>query len=140
MSDVDRFIGVPYKLGHSSFRHADCWGLVRLWFLEERNVELPPLNERLAGERVPPKRFVREALEREVERAWDSVDVEQARAGDVVQLRYTPHREHCGLVVPDGRILTTNEAIGSHLADWGPRSFWGMRVLGVWRWRDAEAG
>ena len=41
MVDMNRYIGIPYEKGGISFKGADCFGLLRLFYEEEYGIRLP---------------------------------------------------------------------------------------------------
>lgn len=132
---ISKLIGIPYWLGGATLNGADCWGLAVLAFAQERGIELPAYNLSLGGKTVPPRGFVRDAREIEQARAWFPIGRELAEPLDVVLLRNMRAADHVGVVTEYPHlILTTDRATGSHLCEWGPSSFWGQRVEGVFRY------
>jgi len=40
MMDINSFVGIPWIKGESSFKGADCWGLVLLFFRENYDITI----------------------------------------------------------------------------------------------------
>lgn len=54
-----KYVGIPYlDNGRSSLKGLDCWGLIRLVFLDERNIELPSYGEISTSELLRVARMI----------------------------------------------------------------------------------
>ena len=38
---LSRFIGIPFKVGGEDFEGCDCWGLVKLYFKQILDIDIP---------------------------------------------------------------------------------------------------
>jgi hypothetical protein len=129
-----RVTKIPYRLGGSDWDGSDCWGLVRLAYAQEFEIDLPAWNQKLEGFRVPPRGYVADLVREQGQRTWFQVPAHEALPFDVVVLRNLRPSDHCGIVTPDLReLLTTNAAMGSHVCDWSRYSEWASRICGVYR-------
>lgn len=133
--NISDLVGIPYLLGGSSEQGSDCWGLSKLVYLKCKGILLPAYNQSLAGKRVPPRGYVAERLREEGDRAWVTVRREHVEPYDVVVLRNLRPCDHIGVICEDTQLLlTTDVGQGAHLCEWGPNSFWGPRVEGIYRY------
>lgn len=41
---MDKYIGIPFELGGRTKEGCDCYGLVRMFYLDEYNIDLPNYN------------------------------------------------------------------------------------------------
>lgn len=137
-------VGTPYRLGYSTVRGADCWGLARLAFRLGLGIELPAYNDELRGSREVPRGFVADAFAQERHVRWLEIAQADAQPYDYVSLRVLAEDDHCGVVSEDGRILTiSGSGNGARLDSWDR---WRGRVCSVWRYvgeggaREASPG
>ena len=119
--EVERFLGLRYQPGGRERPAVDCWGLVRLVYLEAYGLELPlyELEGRIS------RAFVRE------HQAWRLVPERAAIAGDVVLAQRVGRPLHAGVLLPGGRILHCDQGCdvamprldGPYCKDW-TCSYW----------------
>ena len=127
---VSRWTGIPFRWGGSSFRGADCCGLVFLYLQEELGVKLPPEGgpRTAAAWKDGGERRMLEYLDRHC------VRVEHPRRGDIVVIHGIGQAAHAGVMVDERRFLHTNFDRTSEIGwlDAYPKH----RVLGFWRPRS----
>lgn len=106
MSDLSRFIGLPYA------QPFDCYGLVREALREVAGIDLPALQySEDAAERA--------ALLTAGLPGWTPVS--HPIANDVIVLRHNGRPAHVGLYLGGGRFLHVNEGATSRIDRLGPR-------------------
>ena len=117
---VREYQSIPFVDGGRGHDGCDCWGLIRLVYLEQLGIELPSYGE-ISAYQVNKKAeaFLAGSA---VTDWWLPIDGDP-QSFDVVVMRAHGHREvgHCGLVLPDGRILHTEEKTGPVIV--GPDNF-----------------
>lgn len=131
---VAPWVGRPFALGARGPVAYDCWGLVRAVALAEYSVDLPSWSD-----------YASDADRAELARiaagghgGWQEIDEEQARPGDVVELRVLGQPCHVGLVVAQGLMLHTLERTGAVVERWSDIR-WQRRVVGFFRHPEIAA-
>ncbi|MCK4302824.1 MAG: C40 family peptidase [Candidatus Eisenbacteria sp.] len=123
------YIGIPYAENGRDESGVDCWGLVRMAYLDRYRVSLPSYTYGLT-----PELQAKEIEARQAE-GWRKVDDPQE--ADVVLLRQLRQPCHVGVVCGDGNFLHCEEGIGvvSQCLR-GPR--WKNRIEGFFRYITLE--
>lgn len=107
------FIGVPFRDDKESFKGANCYGLVRLFYLEELDIIIPSLN-------VPSNHSnkVFATFLKQISEHWEKV--EEPNYGDVVAMAHNLAHpkivQHVGVYLGDGKILHTLNKLDSHIS------------------------
>lgn len=119
---------IQYKK-HGRSRHAgcDCYGLLRLIYLEELGIDLP----------LYPNRELGEAVIEERERAWGQISKEEAKEYDVVLLHKYGRVCHLGIIASKANEYMIHLGRGHGVmieAYSSPR--WKNRVEGFYRCRS----
>ncbi len=106
---LNKYVGIPFKNLGRDFDGLDCWGLVRLFYLEEYGIELPMLD------------FYNQA--NDTKEIYPIVDLytpiiggtkqEIPERGDIVVMKYFGVPCHVGVYVGDNRVLHVNRRIDS---------------------------
>ena len=101
---VERWNGVPHKLGGTSQEGVDCSGLVQSVFSNEFQHPLPRTTEKQAD-------------------VGTTVHQSELRPGDLVFFRPEWKKRHVGIYVSDGRFLHASSSEGVRLSELD-RSYW----------------
>lgn len=130
---TDKLIGIPYRLRHSSYSGADCWGLARIYYRDFcGGIELPDYSLAVQNSISLLRGFVRDRVFEELDRAWTLVTSGPAQTGDLVILTRIVPYDHVSIVADDPReLLHTQFEMASHLSSWEDA---GRRVEGVYRY------
>ena len=128
----NNYVGIPYEWGGHSRSGASCWGLVCLVQQEVFGKRLPRMDELehdlLNGEEVQASSFARLGQE---------VPLSEVESGDVLHMRTSIHGRvlplHCGIVTEPGKVLHTEEYIGSSIRSYSADARFQNRVLGAYR-------
>ena len=110
----DEYIGIPWaKDGHSN-KSCSCWGLVRLFYRNEYDIELPDITsvDSMAG-------------------AWFSVPVPMA--GDILLFR-TESGPHVGVALNKTEMLHVDECTTSRIENFKGLK-WKNRLRKIYRYR-----
>lgn len=115
----DRYVGLPWLEGGCGFDGVDCWGLLSLFYREERGIELNPYSMDQRPE------VDAEAMDT----GWEKA--ETPRPGDgAVYKRAGTGIYHVGLVAPRGMLLHIEKDRTSVLIRGNPI---GARLIGHYR-------
>ncbi len=126
-----KYIGIPFVLHGRNASGLDCWGLVRLIYLEQLGIELPNYDVQTTNPRdVGPVFTSRIANE-----LWEQVDGLKA-AMDVVLFRVGGYPSHVGIIVDSktGTFIHVFEG-NSVLIDRLSSPAWKNRIMGIFRCR-----
>lgn len=129
--NFDDLVGIPYRDKGRDRAGCDCWGLVRLAFLERRAIELPAYLEsyRTAADRREVAGLI--AGERV---AWLPVGEGDELPFDAVLMRHGRFARHVGLVVGAGRLLHVEEGRSSAIESYRSGAI-APRIVGFYRYR-----
>lgn len=115
MSWWAKYVGVPFADGGRTLeRGLDCWGLVRLAYVENLGVELPDYGEISANDLLAVARSIGGGQEK-----WRAIPV--PRALDVVLMRLYDRAwvGHVGVMIDGGRLLHTESSIAAAVVGLG---------------------
>lgn len=128
---IANYVGIPYQLHGTTREGIDCWGLPRLWYLEQYGIELPSFGDRYGRELDAAERaHIAEIIKGESCK-WRQV--RQADRGDLILFRVMADESHIGLVVEPGRFLHARQGVDSCVERYDSPA-WARRVVGFYRW------
>lgn len=133
MSWASRYIGIPYvDLGRDR-RGLDCWGLARLVYAEEAQIDLPVYEQ--AHQTLMERAEVAELLGRGAASAtWHQVTA--LRALDLIVFRVGRLDSHVGIALGrDGLMLHISRGGSSRIESWRA-GYWQPRFSGAYRHRE----
>jgi len=104
MNWTHKYVGVPFRSQGRDARGCDCWGLVRLIYWLELQIELPLYGEISATDLIAVSNNITEGYQRE---QWHSV--EQPHEFDVAVMRYYGKKQvgHVGVMVSQNELIHT---------------------------------
>jgi cell wall-associated NlpC family hydrolase len=127
--DVARYVGLPYRDHGRGPEAFDCWGLVRLVYLEVFKIELPSFVDGYLSASWDAEGVA--ALVVHERARWR--EVQDRREGDVVVIRMAARPRHVGLWLEGNRMLHTLAGHDSALESLeSPK--WARRIDGVYRY------
>lgn len=130
MRALSGYVGLPYAdRGRDEQTGLDCWGLVRLFYLEQFGIDLPSHTERYESSEARSQ--TAELVAHETSRAWRSVSV--PRYGDVVALSTLGRPFHVGVVLDGSRFLHTLNPEQGAVIDTLRSPSWAKRIEGYYR-------
>lgn len=129
--NFEKYIGIPYAEKGRDETGLDCWGLVRLVYKNELNIDLPSFsaeydtsdNERL------------EELFAQYKEGWESTDC--AEVGDVVIFRIFGYESHIGVCVGDNNFLHVREGRDSVIESLD-NAKWNRRITGFFKYSEKK--
>lgn len=107
MNVFDRYVGIPYLARGRDLNGIDCWGLVRLVFAEQLNIDLPSMDESYVS--VADARAIAGLIEGKLP-SWGLVKRSHERPFDVALMRVGREVCHIGLVVGAGLVLHAEQS------------------------------
>ena len=102
MIPFDRFVGLPYADRGRDRAGVDCYGLLRLVYLEALGIELPCHAEDYVT--AVDRREIASLIAGELD-PWHRVEEVDARPGDALLMRNGRLASHVGVVAPRRRVL-----------------------------------
>jgi len=99
---ANKYIGIPYKDGGRDIDGLDCWGLVRLVYKNEYNIDLPSFNNEYI---ITDRERVNELFSQYRE-GWAIED--SPKEGNVVLLRLFGEESHVGVLINSKQFLHVN--------------------------------
>lgn len=128
MPDFAKYVGIPFVDHGRDATGCDCWGLVRLIYKNEFDIDLPDLGP-LYGcttDKDGMKRVYEDQLVK-----WSKV--KKPQIGDVVLLRIKGLPVHVGVMVDKGVMLHAERGIDS-VVERVENSLWRNRVEGFYHY------
>lgn len=123
------YIGIPYKSTGCSKEGCDCWGLVRLVYKNEFNIDLPGVTIDMTD---PTMELVHIGLDT----LWDKTTNPQP--GDVINFNILGHDRHVGIVTSPGYMLHVfDEGHTSCIEPYTSRK-WKKRIAGIYTYAHTE--
>ena len=94
------YVGIPYKLHGRDKDGLDCWGLVRLVYREQKQIDLPSFSEEyFSSDDVA---YNQEVIARHKE-GWSLSD--DYTVGDVALFRINGSESHVGIIIGENKFL-----------------------------------
>jgi cell wall-associated NlpC family hydrolase len=128
---LSTYIGLPFQ-AHGRDRTAiDCYGLLRLYYLEQFGIELPSYGEDYAGAGRADAAEMGQAIERHMPE-W--LPASEPAVGDAILLKLWGQPCHVGIVIAPQRSLFLHAIEGSNscLERWRDM-LWERKVAGFYR-------
>ncbi|WP_418186723.1 NlpC/P60 family protein [Aliarcobacter lanthieri] len=111
--ELKDFIGIPYQDGGRDLQGCDCYGLVKLYYKEMLNIDIP--ESRIIA--TQPKRIFLNYLN-ELNENWNKI--EKPIKHSVVAFMYNPNHPkivtHFGVMIDDKTVLHCLNKINSHIS------------------------
>lgn len=127
---VSDYIGIPFEDHGRSMSGADCWGLNRLVWREQFDLDVPSfLNEYTD---TTDSDDISSAIEREKSLEWSQVQRDEERLGDGVLIRMRGVPMHVGLVVEPGVMLHIETGVNACIERYDGLK-WSKRIVGFYR-------
>lgn len=111
---VNKYINIPYINKGRNFDGADCWGLIRIVYKDELNIDLPSYGEVSSDDLAKVHRKIEDVSEK-----WIEVTKEDIEPFDICVMRASGKRIvcHVGLVIDKKRILHVENKINSAIVE-----------------------
>ena len=131
---IGNYVGIPYRLHGTTREGLDCWGLPRLWYLEQYGIELPSFGDRYGRELDATERAHIAEVVRGESPKWQTIRQGHEQRGDLVLFRVAGEEAHLGIVVGADRFLHARPNTDSCVERYDS-PVWARRLAGFYRWR-----
>lgn len=127
------YVGIPYELKGRTTAGIDCWGLVRLVYREQFNIELPSFTEEYFSGYDDKTNAEIIAAKKE---SWK--ELQDPKPGSVVLLNILGYPSHVGIVIDQNTFLHArlDDSVGIEKLN-DPR--WKRRIVGYYEYEAASA-
>lgn len=118
-----KYVGLPFVDGGRTIAGVDCWGLVRLIYARELDIDLPSYGETSAADLIKVSRAITADKDDE---QWKSVDRSDLKAFDVAVMKFSGKRSigHVGIIVNARQVLHVEKATAAVIV---PLDHWTVR-------------
>jgi len=127
---MTKYIGIPFEDRGQSLSGADCYGLLRLIFKEDCQIDIPEFLASCHSSKAIFSDYLKQISE-----YWEPVS--NFKKYDVVAMSHDPSHpsmvQHFGLYIGNGLMLHTLENIGSHIVELNTMNYY---IKGVYRWKN----
>lgn len=125
----NKYLGIPYKTHGRDLEGIDCWGLVRLIYKNEYNIDLPSFSEHyLEDDRARSEELINLYKE-----GWEQTP--HATEGAVVVLKVLGHLSHVGVCIDSTQFIHAQEGSGSSVQSFDSIK-WANRVAGFFKYKE----
>lgn len=124
---VSKYIGLPYKDNGRDTKGIDCWGLARLYYKQELDIDLPSYSTEYNGE---TSENIKELITQHKE-SWVCVDTPEV--GDLVLFNIYGEPTHIGVYVGDNKFLHSRDGKDSVIESLSSQQ-WEKRIAGFYKY------
>ena len=125
----NKYIGIPYKEKGRDLTGIDCWGLLRLVYSEEFDIELPSfVSEYTENDTLSIQELVAQCKE-----GWEVLD--KPTPGCLVLFRVLGTESHVGVAVSDTYFLHARQGQDSAIESFESRA-WANRIVGYYAYSE----
>jgi len=125
----NKYVGIPYKEKGRDLNGIDCWGLLRLVYSEEFNIELPSF---VADYIENDTQSIQELIAQYKE-GWEPVD--KPVPGCLVLFRVLGTESHVGIAVSTTHFLHARQGQDSAVESFDSRA-WANRIVGYYKYSE----
>lgn len=125
----NKYIGIPYQEKGRSLEGADCWGLSRLIYKNEFDIDLPSFSDNYAHEDT--ERIAELMIQ--YREGWE--ETKEPKSGDMVLFRVLGHISHIGVMINDKQFIHSRQGQDSAIDNLS-NSRWTHRVAGIYTYSE----
>ena len=127
---IEKFIGIPFVSKGRTFKGCDCYGLVKLYYKEVLNIELP---ETVITAEQPRRTFANYLSE--ISKNWTStVPQKNAVVAMAVNAQHPSLVTHFAVMIDDKRFIDTRENRSSYLTSIDDEKI-KNQIKGFYKWQ-----
>ncbi len=135
MSWSNKYIKIPFKEKGRDENGCDCWGLARLIYKDELNIDLPTL---LEYNNTQDKEQISD-LYKKTSQCWISIAKGEEKPYDIVVLNMMGSPTHIAIVVKKGVMIHCEYGKGTTIAAYNDNSFqWFRKIRGIYRYDTSK--
>lgn len=125
----NKYVGIPYKDYGRDTSGIDCWGLARLVYKNEFNIDLPSFTD---SYQVGDREALQELISRNKE-SWTKLD--QPKEGCLVLFKILGNDSHIGIAVSDTHFLHARDGYDSSIEAFDGIN-WKNRIAGYFQYQE----
>lgn len=129
---LEKYIGLKYKEKGRDYDGLDCYGLVRLIYKNEFQIDLPSFS----SEYVQEDRDRIQELIAQYKEGWEQI--EQPEVGSIVLFRVLGSDSHVGVVVNDSQFIHVRENKDSAIENLDS-PYWKKRIVGFFKYSEKKS-
>ena len=126
---LSKYIGIPFVDRKASFRGADCFGLIRLFYMEQLGIKIYEHKSKYDNIKSVIMEYLHES-----ETNWTSH--KEPELYDVVAMAHDMNHpdiiQHFGIYIGNGKMLHTLQKVGSHIVNIRDYKYF---IKGYHRWQ-----
>ena len=126
----NKYIGIPYKDGGRDENGLDCWGLVRLVYKEQYNIDLPSFTSHYST--AKDRELINELISRHKE-GWEKTT--EPVEGSVVLMRVLGTETHVGVYLGNNAMLHIREGVHA-IIEPVDTTTWKNRIVGYYNYTE----
>lgn len=130
--DFQKYIGLTYKEKGRTLPELDCYGLVRLIYKQELNIDLPSFED---SYEISEEARLQELLAQQKE-GWEQTA--EPIAGDIVLFRIMGYESHVGVMVSADEFIHIRKNVNS-VKESIHNAMWKKRVVGFYRYVENKS-
>jgi len=128
VNDVSKFIGIPYKSHGRSYKEADCWGVIYLFYRDIFGIEIPKYE--VGYKDADDSSSVSKTINSHVN---DWKEVKSGLFGDVILFKIAGKTVHAGVYLNESEFLHSLSGQDSCICRLDSIA-WSKRIAGIYNW------
>ena len=126
----NEYINIPFVEHGRERKGCDCWGLARIIYKEQLNVDLPAL---LEYKNTHDSQAIADLYENE-HIGWQEIPLGQEKEFDILVFKILGLPTHIGIVINKGVMIHCEYGTGTHITEYNRDFQWKKRLAGVYRY------
>jgi predicted phage tail protein len=130
---LEKYVGIPYEDRGRDFSGVDCWGLARLIYKNEYNIDLPSFKSDYETSDDAPR--LRELIAQYKE-GWEKV--QEPSEGDLVLFRILGSESHIGVAISSTHFIHSRDGRDSAVESFASAK-WKTRIVGYFKYTENKS-
>jgi len=133
MTDLRKYVGIPFKPRGRDRTGCDCWGIFRLFYKDEFGIELPSyVND---YESIDNHKKIYSLISKGTEEKWKQIELGKEQFGDGILFRIMGYPMHVGIIIKKRLFLHVFKGTDSVL-EYYDNLIWRKRIAGIFRYEQ----